>query len=75
MILQGWLQVVIFFAVLVALTPLLGGYMARVYMPGQRVLLERVLGPVERLLYRLFGVNPGRVRIGSATRARCLCSR
>ena len=33
--------------VLTALTPLLGGYMARVYM-GERVVLERVLGPVER---------------------------
>ena len=28
---QGWLQIAFFFAVLVALTPLLGGYMARVY--------------------------------------------
>ena len=46
MILQGWLQILIFFAVIVALTPLLGGYMARVYTPGQTVLLERVLGPV-----------------------------
>ena len=26
---QGWLQIAIFFAVLTALTPLLGGYMAR----------------------------------------------
>ncbi len=48
---QGWLQIVIFLAVLVALTPLLGGYMARVYT-GQAVLLERVFGRFERLLYR-----------------------
>jgi len=58
MILQGWLQILIFFAVIVALTPLLGGYMARVYTPGQTVMLERVLGPLERLLYRMFGANP-----------------
>ena len=58
MILQGWLQILIFFAVIVALTPLLGGYMARVYTPGQTVMLERVLGPFERLLYRIFGANP-----------------
>ena len=58
MILQGWLQIVIFFAVIIALTPLLGGYMARVYTPGQTVLLERVLGPFERLLYRVFAANP-----------------
>ena len=58
MILQGWLQILIFFVVIVALTPLLGGYMARVYTPGQTVMLERVLGPFERLLYRIFGANP-----------------
>ncbi len=53
---QGWLQIVIFLVVLVALTPLLGSYMARVYT-GETVMLERVLGPVERLLYRLFAVT------------------
>ena len=54
---QGWLQVVIYLAVLTALTPLLGAYMARVYT-GERLLLSGVLGPVERLTYRLLGVNP-----------------
>ncbi len=49
---QGYLQIAIFFVVLVALMPVLGGYMARVYT-GQTVLLERVLGPFERLLYRV----------------------
>jgi potassium-transporting ATPase potassium-binding subunit len=55
--LQGWLQIAIFLAVLTALTPLLGGYMARVYR-GERVLLSPVLGPLERLLYRVLRVNP-----------------
>ena len=32
---QGWLQIAIYVAVLTALTPLLGGYMARVYR-GER---------------------------------------
>src|SRR6476619_2499913 len=50
--LQGWLQIALFLAVLIALTPLFGGYMARLYS-GERVLLSPVLGPVERLLYRL----------------------
>jgi K+-transporting ATPase ATPase A chain len=58
MILQGWLQILIFFAVVVALTPLLGGYMARVYTPGQKVLLERVFGRFERFLYGAFRVDP-----------------
>ena len=56
---QGWLQIAIFFAALLACVPLLGGYMARVYT-GERVALERVLGPVERGIYRLIGVDPGR---------------
>jgi K+-transporting ATPase ATPase A chain len=55
---QGWLQIAIYVAVLTALTPLLGGYMARVYR-GERVLLDPVFGPVERLTYRLLRVNPG----------------
>jgi K+-transporting ATPase ATPase A chain len=47
------LQIAIFLAVLVALTPLLGGYMARVYT-GE----VTFLGPVERLIYRAIRVDP-----------------
>jgi K+-transporting ATPase ATPase A chain len=53
----GWAQIVIFLAVLTALTPLVGGYMARVYQ-GQPVALSRLGGPFERLLYRLLRVTP-----------------
>jgi potassium-transporting ATPase potassium-binding subunit len=56
---QGWFQIAFFLAVLTALVPLLGGYMARVYM-GRRVVLERVLGPVERLFYRAVRTSPDR---------------
>ena len=59
MTLQGWLQIAFYLAVLTALTPLLGGYMARVYQ-GERVALERVLGPVERLTYRALRTDPAR---------------
>jgi hypothetical protein len=52
----GWAQIVIFVVVLTALTPPLGGYMARIY-GGQAVALTSVLGPVERLLYRLLRVT------------------
>ena len=48
---QGWLQIAIFLAVVVALTPPLGAYMARVYR-NERVFLTPVLGGVERLTYR-----------------------
>jgi potassium-transporting ATPase potassium-binding subunit len=56
---QGWLQIAFYLAVLTALVPLLGGYMARVYM-GRRVVLERALGPVERLFYRAVRTNRDR---------------
>ena len=39
-----------------ALTPLVGGYMARVY-GGEPIVLDRVLGPVERGFYRLLGTR------------------
>jgi potassium-transporting ATPase potassium-binding subunit len=52
MTVDGWLQILFLAAVLTVLTPLLGGYMARVYQ-GQRVALTTVLGPVEQLMYRL----------------------
>jgi K+-transporting ATPase ATPase A chain len=55
----AWLQIVVFFGVLTALVPVLGGYMARVYQ-GQPIVLDRVLGPVERRLYRLLRTDPAR---------------
>jgi potassium-transporting ATPase potassium-binding subunit len=56
---QGWLQIGIFLLVVVALTPPLGIYMARVYR-NERVFLTPVLGAVERLTYRVIGVDPDR---------------
>ena len=56
MTVNGWLQLAIFVAVLTALVPFLGGYMARVYQ-GERILLERPLGWLERLIYRLIGAS------------------
>jgi K+-transporting ATPase ATPase A chain len=54
---QGWLQIALYFVVLTALTPVLGGYMAGVYR-NERVLLTPVLGGLERLVYRALRVNP-----------------
>ena len=54
--LQGSLQIAIFLAVLIALTPVLGGYMARVFT-GERVFLTPVFAPGERLAYRLIRVD------------------
>jgi K+-transporting ATPase ATPase A chain len=54
--LQGWLQILAFCAVLVAIVPLLGGYMARVYT-NERVFLTPVVAPLERLVYRSLRVD------------------
>jgi K+-transporting ATPase ATPase A chain len=56
---QGWLQIAVFLVVALAITPLLGGYMARVFS-GERVLLTPVLRPVERLLYGAIRVDVAR---------------
>jgi potassium-transporting ATPase potassium-binding subunit len=56
---QGWLQIAIFLIVVIALTPPLGIYMARVYR-NERTFLTPVIGPVERLTYRVIGVDVSR---------------
>src|SRR5512146_1086096 len=53
----GWAQLIIYFVVLLALVKPLGAFMARVYQ-GEHTLLDRVIGPLERLVYRLAGVKP-----------------
>lgn len=53
----GLIQIAIYLIVLLSLVAPLGSYMARVYS-GERIWLDRLLGPVERLLYRLAGVDP-----------------
>lgn len=56
---MGWIQIIFYMAVLLLLVKPLGGYMARVYQ-GEPTVLDRVLRPVEELLYRLAGVRPDR---------------
>src|SRR5262245_33802334 len=56
---SGWIQVGVYFAVLVALVRPLGWYMARVYQ-NQPCGLDRALGWLERLIYRLAGVDPAK---------------
>ena len=55
----SWLQVVALVALVFAGTRLLGPYLARVYGDGPAP-GDRVFGPVERLLYRLGGIDPKR---------------
>ena len=49
-------EVLLYLAIIVALTPLLGGYMKRVFS-GERTVLDPVLRPVERGIYRICGVD------------------
>ncbi|MBL8133536.1 MAG: potassium-transporting ATPase subunit KdpA [Anaerolineae bacterium] len=50
------LQIALYLGLLIICTPLLGGYMARVFR-GERTPLSFVLRPVENGLYRLLGVD------------------
>ena len=53
----SWTQIAVYTLILLALTPLLGGYMARVY-EGETVFLARWFGFIERAFYRLLGTSP-----------------
>jgi K+-transporting ATPase ATPase A chain len=54
---NGWVQIAIFSLVVFLLTKPFGGYMTRVFA-GERSFLSPLLGPVERGIYRLCGVDP-----------------
>ena len=55
----GWLQIAVFFVLILALTKPLGAFLHRVF-EGDKRPLPRLFGPVERLLFRLCGVDPAR---------------
>jgi potassium-transporting ATPase potassium-binding subunit len=54
---QGWIQIGLTLIIILAITPIFGGYIARVYL-GQRTFLDRVLNPIDRLVFSLSGVQP-----------------
>jgi potassium-transporting ATPase potassium-binding subunit len=54
--LEGWIQIALTLAIIVAITPFFGGYMARVYL-GQKTLLDPITRPLEAILYTLMGVR------------------
>jgi potassium-transporting ATPase potassium-binding subunit len=53
---NGWLQIAIFFLLILACAKPLGSFIATV-IEGKRNFMSPVLGPLERLIYRLCGVN------------------
>ncbi|HET9046610.1 MAG TPA: potassium-transporting ATPase subunit KdpA, partial [Casimicrobiaceae bacterium] len=55
----GWLQLALYMIVLLLLAKPLGAYMANVY-DGRAISAQRIGGPLERLIYRVAGVDPAR---------------
>jgi potassium-transporting ATPase potassium-binding subunit len=53
---NGWLQIFVFFATVFLVTKPLGVFMARVY-DRKKTFLDPVLRPVERLIYKVTGVD------------------
>jgi len=56
MTLNGILQILIYFAIIVALTKPLGLFMAKVF-EGERTFLHPLFRPIEVLTYRICGIN------------------
>jgi potassium-transporting ATPase potassium-binding subunit len=56
---NGWFQILLFFAVLLAVTKPIGVFMTRVFS-GEKTFLDPVLRPVERLIYRCCGIDETR---------------
>jgi K+-transporting ATPase ATPase A chain len=59
MSIDGWLQIALYGAIIVAITRPFGGYLTRV-MEGQRTFLSPLLRPIERATYALAGIDETR---------------
>jgi K+-transporting ATPase ATPase A chain len=57
MTINGWLQIFVFLGLIFAVTKPLGVFMTRVFA-GERTFADPLLRPIERLLYRVTGVDP-----------------
>ena len=56
---NGWLQILVFLALILGVTKPMGVFMARVFN-GEKTFMDPVLRPIERLLYRVTGVEQDR---------------
>src|SRR5215469_3035988 len=52
----GWIQIILYCVIIVAITPVLGAYMTRVFS-GERTFLTPILRPVELAIYKIAGVD------------------
>ncbi len=67
-----WIQLILYFVVLAALAKPLGLFMARVY-EGKPCGLDKALGWLERLAYRVAGVDPAQEMSWQRYLAALLC--
>src|SRR5271169_1534153 len=54
----GWLQLALYLVLLVLITKPLGIYLFQVLDANGKTFLDPVIKPLERITYRIFGVNP-----------------
>ncbi len=56
---RDFIQLALYLGAVILLTPILGGFMARVF-EGKRTFLSPLLGPIEKLIYKTSGIDAKR---------------
>ncbi|MBD2242112.1 potassium-transporting ATPase subunit KdpA [Nostoc sp. FACHB-888] len=54
--LEGWMQIALTLLIIIAITPLLGSYMAQVFI-GEQTLINPIINPIERVIFAISGVR------------------
>ncbi|HEY9162159.1 MAG TPA: potassium-transporting ATPase subunit KdpA [Desulfomonilia bacterium] len=62
----GWIQLGIFIILLICLTKPFGIYLMKVLDPSGRTLLDPILKPVEKFIYKTTGINPEKTQTWKA---------
>src|ERR1700681_53527 len=57
---SGWIQLILYVGILLAITKPLGLYLCKVLDVNGRTFLDPVIKPLERLTYKLIGGDPGK---------------
>jgi K+-transporting ATPase ATPase A chain len=60
---QGFIQIGLTLLLVVLIVPILGNYMAKVYL-YQQTILDPILLPIEKFIYQMIGINPQREMTG-----------
>jgi len=55
----NFIEILVYLAIIVAITPIVGRYMTRVFA-GEKTFLDPVLRPIEKGIYRVCGVDAGK---------------